>query len=145
MARIKIDIPEERLAEIQIPIRITDLNYGNHVGNDSLVSIIQEARVLFLAKGGFSELDVGGCGLIMSDLLVEYLHELFYGNQLTIGVYASDISKLSFDLYYEINTVRDNKTITAARAKTGMVCYDYSIKRVAVLPEKLRSFLTPNR
>jgi len=45
MARIKIDIPSLQLTEIHIPVRITDINYGNHVGNDAFVSIIHEARM----------------------------------------------------------------------------------------------------
>jgi len=36
MARIKILLPEHFSFSCSIPIRITDLNYGNHVGNDTV-------------------------------------------------------------------------------------------------------------
>ncbi len=63
MARIKIEIPSLKLTEIKIPVRITDVNYGNHVGNDAFVSIIHEARLQWLKQKGFSELNFGGTGL----------------------------------------------------------------------------------
>ena len=48
MARIKLDILNPTIATFIIPVRITDLNYGNHVGNDAFVSIIHEARMKWL-------------------------------------------------------------------------------------------------
>ena len=61
MPRIKIDLPEKFFdVEINIPVRITDINYGDHVGNDSLVGIIHEARMQFLQRYNFTELDIEG-------------------------------------------------------------------------------------
>lgn len=80
MARIKIDMPEDKLAEIKIPVRISDINYGNHVGNDAFVSIIHEARAQWLQQEGYTELDFAGTGLIMSDLAVEFKMKLFMVN-----------------------------------------------------------------
>ncbi|MGN6400032.1 MAG: hypothetical protein ACTHMD_06240 [Flavisolibacter sp.] len=48
MARIKINLPENFFFNAAIPIRITDLNYGGHVGNDTILSLLHEARVQFL-------------------------------------------------------------------------------------------------
>ena len=48
MARIKIEIPGNPIYRVSVPVRITDINYGNHLGNDSMVSIIHEARMSFL-------------------------------------------------------------------------------------------------
>ena len=71
MARIKIVIPANTLAVVNIPVRITDINYGNHLGNDALISIVHEARVQWLKINNYTELQVDGVGLIMSDLAVE--------------------------------------------------------------------------
>ncbi len=78
MARIKIELPEKCIAAFTIPVRITDINYGNHVGNNSLVEIIHEGRMQFLRQHGFTELEAGGSALIMSDLAVEFKNESFY-------------------------------------------------------------------
>ena len=142
MARIKLLIPEYKLATINVPVRITDINYGNHLGNDALVSIIHEARVHWLNQLGYSELDIEGTSLIMSDLAVEYLKESFYGDLLEVSISPGDVTRAGFELFYNINTTREGNSITIARAKTGMVCYDYAAKKVSVVPEKLREILT---
>ena len=48
MPRIKLELPEKLVFSTEIPVRITDINYGGHLGNDSILSIVQEARVRFL-------------------------------------------------------------------------------------------------
>ncbi len=67
MARVKIDVPDEFSYTTHIPVRITDLNYGGHVGNDTILSLIHEARIQFLGHYGYGELNMEGVGLIMSD------------------------------------------------------------------------------
>lgn len=141
MARIKIEIPAEIIGELRIPVRITDLNYGNHVGNDALVSIIHEARVQWLNSNGYSEFNIGGCGMIMADLMVEYLGESFYGDIFTIKIAAVETGRASFELYYAISTTRAEKEIQIARARTGMVCYNYELKKVALMPDKFKALL----
>lgn len=141
MARIKLIIPETKVFTARIPIRITDINYGNHVGNDALVSIIHEARMQWLASGNFSEMNIGGPGLIMSDLAVEYKAESFYGDILSVNIAISEVQKISFEVYYEITTEREGKNELIAKVKTGMVCYDYGAKKVAAMPEEFETFL----
>ena len=80
MARIKLELPETYTFSTLLPIRITDLNYGGHVGNDTVVSLLHEARMQYLSHYGYSELDLGGISLIMGDLAIEYKGEVFYGN-----------------------------------------------------------------
>ena len=141
MARIKLIIPETKVFTARIPIRITDINYGNHLGNDALVSIIHEARMQWLASGNFSEMNIGGPGLIMSDLAVEYKAESFYGDILSVNIAVSEVQKISFEVYYEITVERSGKDFVIAKAKTGMVCYDYGAKKVAAMPEEFETFL----
>ena len=141
MARIKIHIPASRIFTASIPVRITDINYGNHLGNDALVSIIHEARMLWLESGKFTELNIGGAALIMSELAVEYKAESFYGDLLSVSIAVAEVQKISFEIYYEISTTRNDKKILIANAKTGMVCYDYEAKKVALLPQMFIDFI----
>lgn len=133
MFRIKISLPDKIVAQLTIPVRITDINYGNHLGNDALVSIIHEARMQWLRQLGYTELNIEGNGIIMSDLAVEYKNESFYGDQLKVVLSAGDTSSVSFELYYHIFNQHD---IEIARAKTGLVFYDYNAKKIAAIPEK---------
>lgn len=137
MARIKVELPGQFAFSTTIPVRITDLNYGKHVGNDTILSMIHEARVQYLRHLGYGELDLAGVGVIMSDVGIEFKSELFYGDEVLVSVAAGDLSKISFDLYYKLEKRADDKTILVAVAKTGMVCYDYGKKKVAAIPQEV--------
>lgn len=141
MARLKLELPAHSLFTTQIPVRITDLNYGNHVGNNAIVEIIHEARVQFLKHFGLAELQ-SGTSLIMSELQVEYKNESYYRDVLKISVFSGEISRVSFELFYEISTQRNEQSIIIALAKSGMVCYNYSIKKVKPVPENLKRILS---
>jgi acyl-CoA thioester hydrolase len=143
MARIKLDIPKNIIATITVPVRITDINYGNHLGNDAFVAIIHEARMQWLQQHGYTELNIEGTGLILADLAVEFKAESFYGDIIEIIIAVREISKVGFELYYQLTTQRNNTTIVLALAKTGMVSYDYVAKKIIAVPEKLREILQP--
>ena len=143
MARIKIALPEHFIATMSIPVRITDINYGNHVGNDAFVAIVHEARMQWLQQHGYSELQVEGIGLIMSDLVVEFKNESVYGDVIEVKIGAGELSRVSFELYYQLTTKRNEVYVVLANAKTGMVCYDYAAKKVVAVPEKLKAILNP--
>ena len=136
MARIKIELPGKQLATMELAVRITDINYGNHLGNDSLVGLLHEARMQWLRSLNFTELDIDGTGLIMSDLAVEYKAEVFYGDILSVSIFVNDVSAVSFDLYY---SVLNQNNVLIAKAKTGMVCYNYEKKKVSSMPESLKA------
>ena len=137
MPRIKIEIPEKFLFKTEISVRISDIiNYGGHLGNDSLLSIIHEARVRFLKHLGYSESDVEGSGIIMNDAAIQYKAESFYGDELLIEVGVIDFSKIGCDIVYRITNSDNKKEI--ALAKTGIVFFDYENKKVAPLPEKFK-------
>ena len=131
MARVKLSLPENFSFQTKIPVRITDVNYGGHVGNDSILSLLHEARIQFLQFYSLSELNFEGVGLIMSDVVIEFKGELFYGDEITALVTATDFSRIGFDVYYKLQKNDDSIVVTA---KTGMVCFDYKNKKLAAVP-----------
>ncbi len=141
MARIKIELPEKCIAIFIIPVRITDINYGNHVGNDSLVSIIHEARMQFLQQYGHTELDVCGTSLIMNELLVEFKNEAFYKDIIEVKLFTGEIFKVGFELFYSLSTQRDKLSLIIANARTGMVCFNYEEKKLVTVPGELKKIL----
>ena len=86
MARVKIELPREFIFKTEIPIRINDINYGGHLGNDAVLSIAHEARLRFLKQHNFTELDAGGAGIIMVDAAIQYKAEGFYGDIITVEI-----------------------------------------------------------
>lgn len=133
MARIKIELPSNFTFSTLIPIRITDLNYGGHVGNDTILSLLHEARMQYLKHLHLSELEFAGAGLIMSDVAIEFKGELFYGDVVKAYVTAENFTRAGFDVVYKL--VNEKGETVVAVAKTGMVCFDYKLKKVVRIPE----------
>ena len=138
MARIKLVFPDRVLFTTYIPVRIQDVNYGGHVGNDAILSILHEVRVQFLFYlGTKGELDVFGTGIIMADAAIMYQGEGFHEDVFTVEVGVADISSVGFDMYYRVTTARKEQTIAIATAKTGILCFDYTQRKVAKMPAAL--------
>ena len=142
MERIKLAAPGIFNFSTNIKIRITDLNYGGHVGNDSFLSLIQEARQQFLNYYGYSELKIENASLIMADAAIEFKKELNYGDEVKISVAASGFDKYGFDIFYKIEIVKGSEIILAGKAKTGMLCYDYENKKLMPVPEQVKKSLS---
>ena len=134
MERVKLNLPASFNFTAHIPIRITDVNYGGHVGNDSLLSIMHEARLQFYRHYGYSEINIEGYGTIMADVAIEYKAEMFYGDTIQVSVAIDGISRVGFDLFYLIERTNGSTKQTVARAKTGILCFDYAAKKVVSMP-----------
>lgn len=141
MERIKLKLPATFQFSTIITIRITDLNYGGHVGNDTFLSLIHEARQQFLLSHGYAEMNIAGVSLIMSDVAIEYKQELNYGDAVKISVAATGFDKYGFDLFYKLEIIKDDTVTLAGKAKTGMVCYDYAEKKLAMVPDRVKEKL----
>jgi acyl-CoA thioester hydrolase len=139
MARIKIELPSVFLFQTIIPVRITDLNYGGHVGNDTILSLLHEARFQYLRHLGYTEMNLEERSLIMSDVAIEFKSELFYGDVIKASVGAGEISRVGFELFYKLQKEGTDQIV--AIAKTGMVCFDYTARKVAALPEPAKAKL----
>jgi len=134
MARIKLILPEKIHFTTFINIRITDINYGGHLGNDSVLGLIHEARVRLLADKGFTEGDIDGVGILMMDAVINFSAEGFYGDKLRIDVAVDEITNAGCDIYYRLVNIVDDKLV--AKAKTNIVFYDYGSKKICRTPDK---------
>ena len=122
----------------QMKVRIGDVNYGGHVGNDHFLLYFHEGRLRFLESFGFSELDIGqGVSLIMSEAHVFYKSQLRYGDDIEINVTVSDIGKVRFKMNYEITNKHTG--ILAAEGYTMMSGFDYVKNKLSRLPQKFIS------
>lgn len=143
MARVKLIFPlKNPIFSTEIPLRITDMNYGNHLGNDAILSIMHDARMRFLSSMNYTELEIGGCGLIMADVMIAYKGQGYYGDILKIELFGSEITSRSFDLMYKITTIRNNSYVEIADAKTGMVAFDYIENKVTHIPEHFHAIIS---
>ncbi len=142
MARLKLLLPSKLIFTTKISVRISDINYGNHVGNDAFVGIIHEARVKWLTHNNYTELHIANeIGLIMSSITVDFKNESFYGDEIEITMFCGEISKAGFEIYYQLKTDRNKREIVLALAKTDMVTYNYTAKKIESIPEKFKAIL----
>jgi acyl-CoA thioester hydrolase len=142
MPRIKIDLPESFSFSTSFAVRITDLNYGGHVGNDKVLSFLHEGRMLYLQSLGFTELNIEGVSLIMADAALIFRNEMYYGDQLLISIQPMEFSRVGFDLIYKIERKSENQLLIVALAKTAMICFDYGLRKVVSLPEAAKNKLS---
>ncbi len=126
----------------ELTVRVTDLNYGGHLGNDRILALLQEARIALLAEYGWSEKDCAGPGLIMTDAAVQYRGESFAGDRLKIEVAMAEAAHTGFRFFYRITRCGDEALI--AVAETGMACFDYERRRIAPLPKSVRRLCEEN-
>jgi len=137
MARIKLSLPSSFAFKTEISVRVTDLNYGNHLANDAIVSFLHIARIHFLDAMGLTELNIGGdASLIQGDLAVVYGSEGFLGDVIEVSLAVEEISNSSFDIYYLLHNRSQNKEL--ARAKTRMVCFNYKERKVMRVPDSFK-------
>lgn len=138
MSRVKIELPAAWSFRTEIPVRITDVNYGQHVGNDTLLAFLQEARVQWLRSLGYpSELLAEPVGLILVDLSVRLKNEAAYGDRLVAQLAVSEWSKVGFELVYLLTKSGSGEEV--ARATTGFVFFDYQARKLAPAPEGFRA------
>lgn len=138
MARVQLDLPEVFPFATELKVRINDINYAGHLSNDAVLALLNEARMDFLAHCDLKEMDVFGASLIVADSVVVYKSEAFQGETLRIEVTADDFSKYGCDFRYRVTEKSSGREV--ARAKTGVVFFDYQQRRVQPVPEPFRAF-----
>jgi acyl-CoA thioester hydrolase len=136
MPRVQLKPRDRYPFSCELTVRTTDLNYGGHLGNDRLLALIHEARVAFLARHGWTELDCGGTSLIMADAVILFQGEAFAAETLSFEVAATEPSRCGFRLCYRVTRPADGGNI--ALVESGMACFDYLARRIQALPDAVR-------
>jgi acyl-CoA thioesterase FadM len=121
---------------VRITVRVGDINYGGHMGNDKALLAFHDARLNFLKKLGFSEKDIGGPGIIMRDAHVVFRKEVFLGDVLTVDVGIDQLTTSSFNMNYTVRRESDNEVVFLGN--TALVAFNYERKRVARIPDVFR-------
>jgi YbgC/YbaW family acyl-CoA thioester hydrolase len=137
MPRLQLDLPTHFIFTTELTVRVSDLNYGAHVGNDTMLTLFQQARIDFYRSHGFAnEVNFeGSVGQVVADALVIYKSEAFLGDTLTIALAIAEVSKVGFDMLYLVTNKLSGKEV--ARGKTGIVCFDYKKRKVSSIPSNL--------
>ena len=141
MPRILVDLPERFVFATDLAIYIGHINYGHHLDNSALLSLVSEARVRFFRSMGYGELDVEGVGIIVADAAVQYRSEAFHGEVLVFEMAAADFNKYGCDLVWKASEKTGGREV--ARGKTGILFFDYAEKRKVAVPPRFRERAAP--
>lgn len=160
MARLRLDFPGPASFATELPVRIDDVNFAGHLGHDSLLTLLHEARARYFQSLGWNELDFGAdggtsrIGIILADVAIQYRSEAHYGDRLRVEIHAADAEEMRCDLLYRVSCINVPQTEAApagsddapagrevARAKTGLAFFDYSARKAVPLPPAVRSKL----
>lgn len=132
MPRIQIELPESFPFSTEIVLYLSHMNYGGHLDNALLLTIVSEARARFFRSLGYTELDVEGVGIVVADAAVQYKSEAFHGETMVVHMSAGDFSTKGCDLLWRMNEKTSGREV--ARGKTGIVFFDYAMRKVAEVP-----------
>jgi 4-hydroxybenzoyl-CoA thioesterase len=136
MARIEITLPDSFPFTTEIQLYIGHINYGGHLDNALLLTVVSEARLRFFKSMGYSELDVEGVGIIVADAALQYRSEAFHGEVMVVRMAAGDFNNVGCDLLWRMTEETTGREV--ARGKTGIVFFDYAKRKVARVPEGFR-------
>ncbi len=117
----------------RIEIRVGDINYGGHMGNDKSLLVFHDARIRYLNHLGFEEGNIGGPGIIMRDAHVAFRKEVFLGDVLTVDIGIEILSLTSFNMLYTVRREKDDAIVFTG--STGLVAFDYEARRPVRIPE----------
>jgi acyl-CoA thioesterase FadM len=133
MPRTKLT--EQPVYEFCYPITLQprDINYGGHLGVDSLVSIIGTARAHIFKSAGLSETNLGNgkTGIIMTDVQINLKAEGFMFDELEVHTHVGELTKNSFRFFHKVT--RGDATV--ALAEMGFLTFDYTARRAVTVPE----------
>ncbi len=136
MARVEIELPETYHFASEISVRIGDINFAGHLAHDALLTLIHEARARLFHEFGYDELNVEGLGIIMADAAIVYRSEVRWGESLRFDLAVKDFSGKGCDVVYRITEASSGREV--ARAKTGIVFFDYEEGEAVAVPDGWR-------
>jgi acyl-CoA thioesterase FadM len=140
MSRIKLDLPEKFLFTTEISVRVYDVNFAGHLSNDSILSMVHEARIRFLKNFGFSEVDTAGAGIIMFDAAIQYKSQAYHSDVLIFDVTVENFIRNGCDFLFRITNKETGKEV--ARAKTGIAFFDYKENKIVSVPDQFLQLIS---
>lgn len=142
MSNLTITFQENSsIFEADIPVLVSHLNYGNHLGYDSILSIVQEARMRWLKQYNMGEMTIDeNIGYLVIDVSLIYKSEAFHGDTLNVQLYPENVKSKSFNLKYKITNQTTGATV--ALVNTRHIFYNFLMKKIVRSPESFNDLIS---
>jgi acyl-CoA thioester hydrolase len=113
-------------------VRFRDLDSLGHMNNAVYATLLEQARIAFLAPNGAFVED-----MILARLEIDFRSQVELGETIEIEVTPTRVGTKSFDLEY---VMRAGDRVVA-EAKTVLVAYDYERAQTVELPPEWKELL----
>jgi len=140
MPRVKINMPEEFLFTMEYPVRFSDLDYARHLNSVAMVHVLHEARLQFLASLGFTESNIFGLGMVVTDMAIDYRSESFAKDVLVIEVGVGKFNRYGCDICFQVTNSALERNV--CNAKMGVVFFDFDKHKIAPVPSAFKTLVT---
>jgi acyl-CoA thioesterase FadM len=139
MSRVKVTSPEQFLFSMERRVGISDVNYARHLDSVTMVQFLHEARLQFLASLGFTEANIFGLGMVVTDMAIDYRSESFANDCLIIDVGVSDFNRYGLDIGLQVTNSALESVV--CNAKIGVVFFDFDKHQISPTPNSFRQLL----
>ncbi|MFO7646514.1 MULTISPECIES: acyl-CoA thioesterase [Halomonas] len=134
MERVRLEFPEAAIVHRHpLTVRVTDMNYGRHLGHDTLVSLLHEARIQAFAALGLTEWDMGGYPSVVADLAIQYQSEARWPDALVVETAIPAPGSKAVTVYHRVRHAEGGRPVATARLNVMLV--DPAAGRPVSVPE----------
>ncbi len=140
MERVRLEFPEAAIVHRHpLTVRVTDMNYGRHLGHDTLVSLLHEARIQAFGAQGLTEWDLGGYPSVVADLAVQYQSEARWPDALVVETAIPAPDGRAIIVYHRVRHAEGGRPVATARL--NLVLIDPATGRPVTVPDGVATAL----
>lgn len=121
----------------EINIRFSETDMFGHVNNTSAFIYLEEARIEYLKKCQlYLEIKNNKTIPVVVDLQCDFLHQIFFGEKITVFVKVDSVGTTSFDLHY---LAENEKGDVCLIGRGRLVNFDVSVgKPLALTADEIK-------
>lgn len=125
--------------ETVMRVRNTEIDVGQHLTLESLITLLAEARARFLYSRGIKEINSDYQGLIISNLQLNVVSRVRAREELLFEVGVEQISDKSGDMAIKVTRMYDGSLV--AKARKSFIQYDYRSNKAISFHDDIKEAL----
>ena len=134
MSNVKIEKYDFYPFSTDLAVRVSDLNYGAHLGYDRVLSLAHQARLVLFEQLQVTELNLGDekTGIVVTEVVVKYMGEGFLNDVLTFEIKPVQVGPISFRFSHRVTNKNTGREL--ALMEIGFVAFDYEKRSLGRIP-----------
>jgi acyl-CoA thioester hydrolase len=136
MQRLRLDPPTAIHHSVDLRVRVTDINYGRHLGHMELIGLVHEARMRFFEGLGAREFDVDGLSLVVTELQATYAGEALHGQTVRIDTQVVATGRSAASFRTQLADAASGRSVAVVHV--GAVFVERAAGKVRPLPATIR-------